>query len=298
MQSFNETESNSESPKTASDQQSVKDLLTAGDDAFIWSKSDTRFPDAIKCYKQALEKDPKNGRALFRLGVVYRARYDSSISQSSDFDLAVKNWTAATNTNPNQYIWQRRIQQYGPRQTKPYPFYDWVEQAIADIKAQGNEPVKLKVPLSGAEVSEPNRTFVSDPNKAENPDPENKITSDDGLIKIDSTVVPAEVKKGDSVRVFFRLSPVRSKWNNEGQPMRIWINEASNGETSQRLLEFATPDSPESTETRTVEFEFQTDAAADPCQFSGFVLYSVCESESGQCFFSRRNFEFQIPVRE
>jgi hypothetical protein len=37
---------------------------------------------------------------------------------------AVQYWTMALDMDSNQYIWRRRIQQYGPRLEKPYSFYD------------------------------------------------------------------------------------------------------------------------------------------------------------------------------
>ena len=62
---------------------------------------------------------------------------DSVTSQAGDFQAAVDHWGAALRLNPNQYIYRRRIQQYGPRLTKPYPFYDWIKQARSDIAARG-----------------------------------------------------------------------------------------------------------------------------------------------------------------
>lgn len=55
----------------------------------------------------------------FRLGVAYRARYDSLLRQPGDFRKAVEHWERALALDANQYIWRRRIQQYGPRFDKP-----------------------------------------------------------------------------------------------------------------------------------------------------------------------------------
>ena len=109
-----------------------------------WGRED-QLGEAIDAYGRALELDPGDGPTLFRLGVVYRRRYDSSLRRPGDFRRAVSRWRAALETNPNQYIWRRRIQQYGPRLDKPYPFYDWVEVARAEIQARGEEPVALSV---------------------------------------------------------------------------------------------------------------------------------------------------------
>ena len=67
-------------------------------------------------------------RLHFRLGVAYRKWFDEK-KDIAFFDQAVEQWGKALAMQPNQYIWRRRIQQYGPRLIKPYPFYDWVEAA-------------------------------------------------------------------------------------------------------------------------------------------------------------------------
>ena len=86
-----------------------------------------------------------------------KLRFDSAARQESDFEQAVLNWDKALALDPNQYIFRRRIQQYGPRQTKPYPFYDWIPRATEEITKRGDEPLKLTVALSGAETARPLR---------------------------------------------------------------------------------------------------------------------------------------------
>ena len=63
----------------------------------------------------------------------------------ASFQRAIDAWGQALAIDPNHYIWRRRIQQYGPRLIKPYPFYDWVEQAAREIRARGETPVELAV---------------------------------------------------------------------------------------------------------------------------------------------------------
>ena len=69
------------------------------------------------------------------------------------FRKAVEHWERALALDSNQYIWRRRIQQYGPRLDKPYPFYDWIPEARADIEARGQSPVTLAVEPAGAEFA-------------------------------------------------------------------------------------------------------------------------------------------------
>jgi tetratricopeptide (TPR) repeat protein len=123
-----------------------------GDALFLWQDA-SRLDAVIDSYKSALEKAPEHAANHFRLGVAYRARHDSNHRRPGDFQKAVDSWKHALDLNPNQYIWRRRIQQYGPRLDKPYPFYDWVHTAREEIKARGEEPVALSAPPSGESES-------------------------------------------------------------------------------------------------------------------------------------------------
>ena len=71
--------------------------------------------DTTNAYTQVLRVKPDDGDALFRLGVCHRMRYESERGLPTDFQRAVDLWSQAVSIDPNQYIWRRRIQQYGPR---------------------------------------------------------------------------------------------------------------------------------------------------------------------------------------
>ena len=283
----------------------------------IWfgdvSLKSKQLSDALKAYEYALEKaqasDDKDIRDMvpeinFRLGVVMRARYDNKeLGSPSDFEQASKFWTAARAGNPNQYIWRRRIEQYGPRQIKPYPFYDWVSEAFSDIVARGDQPVALTVPLSGAEIAKPSKRPIKKSSKSQpkNPDPDAKITLVDDqnpLIGHVSTIVPSRIKPGQTVRVHLQFFPEdNGKWNNESSPMQVWINDSENGVSSRRLIEVPNAEDATSKEPRTVEFEFQTNKDAATGIVSGFALFNVCTDDDGQCLFRRRNFKIEIPLK-
>ena len=148
------------------------------------------IPTAIKLFSKAVKMAPKNGKAHFSLGVAYRMRFDSDARQPNDFERAHQHWNQALTINPNQYIWRRRIEQYGPKLTKPYPFYNWVEKAISEIKARGEVPVELSVPLTGTETAINGRSKAQD--ESENPDPEAKIFADENnFVSVSSTIVPS-----------------------------------------------------------------------------------------------------------
>ena len=249
---------------------------------------------AIDCFSKALELDPKNGKAMFSLGVAHRMRFDSSDSKSEDFKAASSNWSSALASNPNQYIWRRRIQQYGPRLGKPYPFYDWVDDAIADIKRRGETPVELTVALTGTEIAAPVRTFTAVGPAEKNPDPDAKILeADSGLVDLATSTVPAKVKPGGTVRVHLHMKALKGKWNSEAGPMSIWINESSLGTPEKRLIEFSSGADADSRSARNLDFEFQTKKSSEEPEVEGFVLFHFCD-EQGVCSYLRENFKVKI----
>ena len=119
--------------RRAEETRSAKVWRELGDAIALWGGTD-RVDEAIDAYTRAIDLAPDDGAAEFRLGVCHRIRYDSQRRLPDDFQAAVDHWTRARAIQPNQYIWRRRIEQYGPRLTKPYAFYDWVETAAADIR--------------------------------------------------------------------------------------------------------------------------------------------------------------------
>ena len=99
-------------------------------------------------------------------------RHESSGRRPGDFQAAVDAWGRALELDPNQYIWRRRIEQYGPRLSKPYAFYDWVAQARAEISGRGETPIPLAVEPYGSELAGPGRDVWPDGTGPAEPDPE------------------------------------------------------------------------------------------------------------------------------
>jgi hypothetical protein len=221
-----------------------------------------------------------------------------------DFQRALDAWQAALDRQPNQYIWRRRIQQYGPRLEKPYPFYDWITEARAAIRARGEIPVPLVAEPTGAEIAAPIRTFVKDAVSTE-PDPQDRITRDPGhYVRVETAVAPARLRPGATARIHLIFRPdLRAgtprrgaHWNNEAEPLRVWVRAPDGWEIDPRLIQARNPKEPTSTELREVNFEVRVSETASPgtVLLTAYALYNVCE-EDGPCLFRRQ--DIPVPVR-
>ena len=274
-------------------------------DAILNSGDGDKVEIAIDNYEKAKElltsssttekKKLKIGYLDFRLGVAYRRLFDiGNRLETKTFQLAADSWGEALAANPNQYIWRRRIQQYGPGLSKPYPFYDWVQQAIDEIKGRGEQPVKLNVPLTGSEIAKRQRRFQAAA-VVQNPDPDAKINADVDLISVESTCVPSSIGKRKPVRVYLHWQPNKGKWNNESTPMQIWID-IKGGKSNKRLISVPNASQVESTESRWVEFEVLLEGTPDEVEIEGFALFNACRQQDHACLFLRKEFEVRIPV--
>lgn len=271
-------------------------------DACILWGGKSRVDTAIKAYKQSQQLNSDDANTLFRLGVAYRLRHDSDRRHPVDFQTAVEHWEQALAKNPNQYIWRRRIQQYGPRLDKPYSFYDWVDQARRDIDARGETPIPLAVEPHGAELANPVRSFTVELPGAMSPDPDGKIQRDeDSLIRSQVTLVPSRIRPGESTRVHISLTPnaeLKAHWNNEADPLRFWVDAPEGWQVSQQSHTIEGPENePTSTEVRHIDFEVLVSVTA-----SGFIelpvyaLYFVCEDENGTCLYLRQDIDVKIQI--
>jgi hypothetical protein len=271
-----------------------------GDALALWGGG-SRTDEAIDAYTKALQAEPKDGPTLFRLGVCQRRRYESERRRSADFQAAVASWGQALALNPNQYIWRRRIQQYGPRLDKPYAFYDWIEQARKEIAARGDTPVPLAVEPVGAEIAHPVREFLVEAGDSRPPDPDGKIHRDQkDLIRTEVTVVPARVRNGQAVRVHVTFRPDeqrRAHWYNDGEPLRLWVDVPEGWQVARRLLAAPPGNRPETNEVRSLDFELIAPAGArGKVRLEAYALYNVCEDVGGQCLFLRKDIPIEVHV--
>ncbi len=261
-----------------------------------------RIDDAVEAYTRAIELEPDDGPTQFALGVAFRRRLDSEYRHPGDFQNAVDHWGKALAIDPNQYIWRRRIQQYGPRLDKPYPFYDWVPQARADIEARGETPWPLPVEPSGAEFARPARTFSAGDLDAPEPDRDDRIHHDTrGFVLARATIVPSAAKPGTMVRVHLAFRPngrIRAHWNNEAEPMQVWVSPPDGWAVDRRSHTLPNAETDASLETRTVEFEVQVPPGAAPGTITlpAYALYNVCEGLDGTCLYRRSEIPIEIRV--
>ena len=273
-----------------------------GDGLVLWRQG-RGATEAIAAYQRALLKEPDHAATRFRLGVALRMRLDSDLRQDGDFHRAVESWFAALDADPNQYIWRRRIQQYGPRLTKPYPFYDWVQAAMDEIRARGEAPIELPVIPSGAEIASPAAELDVQAADDVSPDPRGRIIRDEArLIGVETAVVPPVVRAGDSLRMHVTMRPDRQRdahWNNEAEPLRVWLELPSDWQAERRLLTAPQGAQAETSETRHLEVEVQLPREVSPGQVEVplYAVYYVCEGKQGTCLFVRQDFSVTVEVR-
>ncbi|MGH9159158.1 MAG: hypothetical protein ACRD2X_04135 [Vicinamibacteraceae bacterium] len=269
---------------------------------FLWGGSKART-GAIEALERAHALAPDDAAVQFRLGVAYRARYDSPNRQPGDFRRAVEHWQQALAIDPNQYIWRRRIQQYGPRLGKPYPFYDWVSEARDAIRARGDTPEPLGVEPSGAELAHPAEAFEATSASKPEPDPKGRIHRDRGqLIQIEALTVPTEVAPGTTMRAHLVLRPNldrKAHWNNEVDDLVVWVNPPEGWQVDTRYLTVPRPKETVSQETRRVEFELRCPETAAPgrATIPAYALYYVCEDVDGTCLYQRQDVTLDVHVR-
>lgn len=242
-------------------------------------------------------------RAHFVAGVIARMRYDSGTRQRGDFGRAADHWSTALEIGPNNYIWRRRLQQYGPRLDKPYPFYDWVPAARGAIAARGEQPVSLEVEPGGAEFAQPSASFETASRALAPPDPDGRIDRDEEhLVAAEATAIPPAAVPGDPLRVHVTLRPdaaAGAHWNNEMGPTQLWVEAPDGWDLEQSLFEVDLPPDETSDEPRSFEFELRTPAGAAEggAEVSAYALYFVCDDATGVCMYRRQDLVLTIPVR-
>lgn len=270
-----------------------------GDALFMWGGG-MGLDAAITAYEKVLAGAPQDGPTHFRLGTALRRRYDTGAGRADDFARAVRHWAHALEIDPNNYIWRRRIQQFGPRLDKPYPFYGWVAQARRELSDRGMTPVRLVTEPSGAELAEPVRAMTTEGTSGPEPDGAGRVLRDQGLVAAEVTVVPPVIAPGEAVRAHVRLTPRRrAHWNNEADDLVLWVT-TDPGWTADRVRHSVRrPAGAVTREPRLVEIELKVpaDALPGPASVAAYALYYVCEETGGTCLYRRQDLRIPVTVR-
>jgi tetratricopeptide (TPR) repeat protein len=276
-------------------------LCQYGDGLILWG-TDKDLDATVVAYESAAKLTPEHGPTQFRLGSALRRRYESEYRQANDFQRAVAHWSLALELQPNQYIWRRRIQQYGPRMIKPYAFYDWVSQAQRDIRGRGEQPIELTVELTRAERAYPAKQAEFAASQGKEPDPHGEVQRDEGgVVQASATLVPQTATPGSTVRVYLELTPNAQRsvhWTNDAGPTTVWVVGDAGLSIEKPQIEASGKARAElSHETRAIEFEVKVPATAPRKEtiIQAYALYYVCEGVKGQCVYRRQ--DVSIPVR-
>ena len=263
-------------------------------------------PDAIAAALSEFQKiENKSPRQWFHFGVLHRKRFDSPARAVGDFSDAVTAWDKALAGDSSQYIWRRRIQQYGPRLDKPYPFYDWVPEARAAIIARNQVPASLIAEPSGAEFASPASSEYATGNASPHPDPIDKLPHDiRNLISVSAVPVPSTDAKKPSWRIHLTFEPngnLDAHWNNESGDMVVWWESIDGWDPPAAIQGITVPvnadaaKSATSTELRKLEVEIQpNDGNPLPNQLRGNAYVYVCEGASETCVFLRKSFTINL----
>jgi tetratricopeptide (TPR) repeat protein len=273
-----------------------EELRTIADQLFFLGE----YALAADTYHRLVEVNPVKGvapdaRASFRQGVALQRLAETG--ELKAFQGAVAAWQKALSLDPNQYIWRRRLQQFGPRMAKPYNFYGWIETARREITERGETPVSLVTEPLGAERAEPSTTEekVTIPDS----DPDIRIEPDKlGMVSLNAVATPHTVKPGERVQVRVYAKLLEGWWNNESDELELSISPPDGVRVVSGSFHYPNPEEPETQEVRFLEFELEVDkeASAGRQVIPGYALYYVCEDKGGTCLYLRKTFMIQITI--
>ncbi len=266
----------------------------------LWNTGDgDRAMAALKAYAK---KNPKDAAVQWRLGVAFRMRHDSGERHDGDFQAALDHWRKGLDLDPSQYIYRRRIQQYGPRLDKPYPFYPWVAEATKALKARGEELPAMIAPLSSTELV--GGGLVRPAETEKEPDPERSIEAPAKLLALDSAVAwstPGDRDGGVGARVHLVLRPSGNRvllWDAEAGPVTVWLELPKGWSTERRSLRYDLLGTDRAEENVLLDFEIAfPDGKPVPGTIKAYALYYACLDGPGECRYLRHDFEIVVPKR-
>lgn len=253
----------------------------------LQSQQPAQLEEALAAYRAHLLQRPDDAEAHFQLGVLLRTRYDGGSRQPGDFQAAVDSWTTALALNPGQYIWRRRIQQFGPRLDKPYPFYDWMETAAQDLNLRGEEFLAIKTAPTLSELAQPSKEMPKASPPLPFPDPKNALPTDQELLKIEATLVPhTDHSRSTLRRLHLSLAPQDdAHWSSDAQQIEVWLLPTEGKPTRLASQADALPAAVETSQmARQLEAEFPLPQGGSRL----VVFYYLCRDESAECLFLKQ----------
>jgi hypothetical protein len=91
----------------------------------------------------------------------------------------------------------------------------------------------------------------------------------------------------------------KAHWNNEAEPLRLWIDPPQGWQVGEQLLLYPAGKKPVTEEERALDFEVQAPARAKgKVRLSAYRLYHVCDDAGGQCQFLRLDIPIDVHVTE
>ncbi len=265
--------------------------------------------------QKLLQSDSENATAWFRLGVALRMRFDQNDAtmQADDFQQAVNCWSRALKLKPSQYIWRRRIQQWGPKLDKPYPFYDWVIEAQQQIRERGEAPISLPIRVFPAAVPSGDGSEAVARNAFN--DNDGMVPRDaDQAVAIQHAWVPNTQKPKDgagaTARLHLLLRPDATRevhWGWDGGPVQIWMYDAEGWKIQQDYFRLEPQTEVDAQgkhiplpnmdgSTQGVNFELQRTSGDAATELTGVAYYYICIGESGECTFLAQDFRIPLPT--
>jgi len=256
---------------------------------------------AVAALESAASRTPIDSIALFRAGVARRLRYDADGGNAADFQGSLDHWRGAWSLDPEQYIWRRRTQQYGPRMDKPYPFYDWVAEAQAQITARGETPVALGAQLTPSELAEKGR-FVPGGDEEE-PDALKKVPLDtEGWLAIESATAFDTSGQTPVASLHLVLQPnakLDVHFDDEAGPVVVWlgsVDQPDGFEFEARHHQLRPAKTGRAAEERRLAVDTRLRAGSRGGKLRGYVLFYGCQGVEGTCRYLRHDFEVELRV--
>lgn len=125
------------------------------------------------------------------------------------------------------------------------------------------------------------------------------LRDEEEFVEVEAVAVPPRVAPGEVTRLHFSFEPIvrtESHWNNEAEPMALWLDPPEGWEVETRLLTHPLPPEIVSQETRVIEAEVRAPEALGrrAVTIPGYALYYVCEDVNGICMYRRQDVEVEV----